>query len=58
MFEILVEGETVLTALSIVMPQILGVYGEPHTWRIHKLAYPETCQQVSALIILTGHFLA
>ncbi len=54
MFEILVEGETEQTVLSIVMPQILGVYGEPHTWRIHKLAYPETRQQVSPLSI-TAH---
>ncbi|QMV16059.1 DUF4276 family protein [Vibrio spartinae] len=35
-FEILVEGKTELTALSILMPKIVGVYGEPHTWKIHK----------------------
>ena len=35
-FEILVEGQAELTALSILMPKIIGVYGEPHTWKIHK----------------------
>ncbi|SJN56523.1 hypothetical protein VR7878_01818 [Vibrio ruber DSM 16370] len=35
-FEILVEGKTELTALSILMPKIVGAYGEPHTWKIHK----------------------
>lgn len=35
-FEILVEGQSELTALSIFMYQILGEYGQIHTWRIHK----------------------
>lgn len=35
-FEILVEGQTELTTLSILMPKIVGPYQEPHTWRIHK----------------------
>lgn len=35
-FEILVEGQSELTALSILMKQILGEYGVPHRWRIHK----------------------
>ncbi len=35
-FEILVEGQTELTALSILMPKILGDYGVINTWRIHK----------------------
>lgn len=35
-FEILVEGQTELTALSILMKNIVGEYGKPHTWRLHK----------------------
>ncbi|MUP38444.1 DUF4276 family protein [Labilibaculum euxinus] len=35
-FEILVEGQTELTALSILMPKIVGDYDVPHTWCIHK----------------------
>ena len=35
-FEILVEGQADLTALSILMPNIVGEYDHPHTWRIHK----------------------
>jgi len=35
-FEILVEGQAELTTLSIIMNQILGDYGQDHTWRIHK----------------------
>lgn len=35
-FEILVEGQTELTALSILLPKIIGEYEKPHTWRIHK----------------------
>lgn len=35
-FEILVEGQTELTALSIWMNAILGDYSNPHTWKIHK----------------------
>jgi hypothetical protein len=35
-FEILVEGQTELTALSILLNSIVGEYGNPHTWRIHK----------------------
>lgn len=35
-FEFLVEGQAELTALSILMKQILGDYGQPHTWKIHK----------------------
>lgn len=35
-FEILVEGQTELTALSILMQKILCEYGQPHTWRVHK----------------------
>lgn len=35
-FEILVEGQTELTVLSILMNKILGEYNQPHTWKIHK----------------------
>jgi len=35
-FEILVEGQSELTALSIIMSKIVGEYGQPHTWKIHK----------------------
>ena len=35
-FEILVEGQTELTTLSFLMKQIVGEYGKPHTWFIHK----------------------
>ena len=35
-FEILVEGQAELTALSILMKKIIGNYGHPHTWKIHK----------------------
>lgn len=35
-FEILVEGQTELTALSIIMSKIVGEYGNPHIWKIHK----------------------
>jgi hypothetical protein len=35
-FEILVEGQSELTALSILMGKILCEYGNPHTWKIHK----------------------
>ncbi|TWI74404.1 uncharacterized protein DUF4276 [Desulfobotulus alkaliphilus] len=35
-FEFLVEGQAELTALSILMNRVLGDYGQPHTWRIHK----------------------
>ena len=35
-YEILVEGQSELTLLSTIMPQILGAYNEPHTWKIHK----------------------
>ena len=35
-FEILVEGQCELTALSVLMPKIVGKYKEPHTWKIHK----------------------
>lgn len=35
-FEFLVEGQVELTALSILMPKILGNYRQPHTWNIHK----------------------
>lgn len=35
-FEILVEGQAELTALSILMCKIVGEYDTPHTWRIHK----------------------
>ncbi len=35
-FEILVEGQVELTALSILMEKILGTYKAPHTWKIHK----------------------
>ena len=34
--EILVEGQSELTALSILMKAIVGEYGKPHLWRIHK----------------------
>lgn len=35
-FEILVEGQSELTALSILMPFLVGEYMEPHSWKIHK----------------------
>lgn len=35
-FEFLVEGQTELTALSILLPKIIGEYANPHTWIIHK----------------------
>jgi len=35
-FEFLVEGQVELTALSILMKQVLGDYSQPHTWKIHK----------------------
>lgn len=35
-YEILVEGQSELTALSIMLPKILGEYGKLHTWKIHK----------------------
>lgn len=35
-FEFLVEGQTELTALSILLPKIIGAYGFAHTWKIHK----------------------
>ncbi|MEO8492863.1 DUF4276 family protein [Pseudomonas sp.] len=36
-FEILVEGQSDLTALSSgIISDILGDYGAPHTWKIHK----------------------
>ncbi|MBT1426541.1 DUF4276 family protein [Dickeya dianthicola] len=35
-YEILVEGQCELTALSILMPKIAGEYNSPNTWRIHK----------------------
>lgn len=35
-FEILVEGQADLTALSILIPKIICKYGLPHTWKIHK----------------------
>jgi hypothetical protein len=35
-FEILVEGQNEVTALSILMPKIVGDYKSPHTWKIHK----------------------
>lgn len=35
-FEILVEGQSELTALSIIMSKIVGEYNQPHTWKIHK----------------------
>lgn len=35
-FEFLVEGQAELTALSILMKQVLGDYDQPHTWKIHK----------------------
>ena len=34
--EILVEGQTERTALSIILPKMLGPYASPHTWTIHK----------------------
>ncbi|MBF0097250.1 MAG: DUF4276 family protein [Magnetococcales bacterium] len=34
-FEILVEGQSDNTALSILMPKMVGSYKNPHTWRIH-----------------------
>lgn len=35
-FEILVEGQTELTTLSILLPEIIGEFDNPHTWKIHK----------------------
>jgi hypothetical protein len=35
-FEILVEGQTEVTALSFLMSKIIGEYKNPHTWKIHK----------------------
>lgn len=35
-FEFLVEGQTELTTLSILLPKIIGEYANPHTWMIHK----------------------
>ncbi|MCP4345221.1 MAG: DUF4276 family protein [Desulfobacterales bacterium] len=35
-FEILVEGQAELTALSILMSKIVGEYNRPHTWKIHR----------------------
>ncbi len=35
-FEILVEGQSEVTALSILLPKILCEHGCPHTWKIHK----------------------
>lgn len=35
-YEILVEGQCELTALSIIMPGILGKYATENTWKIHK----------------------
>ncbi|EFH3261516.1 DUF4276 family protein [Escherichia coli] len=35
-YEILVEGQCELTALSILLPKIIGEYNNPHTWKIHK----------------------
>ncbi|MEO5377815.1 MAG: DUF4276 family protein [Magnetococcus sp. DMHC-6] len=35
-FEILVEGQSELIALSILMEKIIGPYKRPHTWKIHQ----------------------
>lgn len=35
-FEILVEGQSDLTAISILMKNLIGGHGDPHTWKIHK----------------------
>ncbi|WP_250657188.1 DUF4276 family protein [Alkalimarinus coralli] len=35
-YEILVEGQCELTALSIIMSRILGEYAAENTWKIHK----------------------
>ncbi len=35
-FEILVEGQTEVVSLSVLMEKILGEYGKPHIWNIHK----------------------
>lgn len=35
-FEILVEGQSDVIALSILMSKIVGEYRNPHTWKIHK----------------------
>ncbi len=35
-FELLVEGQADRTALEPILKKILGEYGFPHTWRIHK----------------------
>jgi Domain of unknown function (DUF4276) len=35
-FEILVEGQSDITALEPLLTKILGPYRQPHTWRIHK----------------------
>lgn len=45
-FEILVEGQSDLTALSSgIMKDILGEYSEPHTWKIHKHQGIGTCNK-------------
>ena len=33
-FDILVEGQTELTVLSILLPKLVGNYCEPHSWTI------------------------
>lgn len=35
-YEILVEGQCELTALSMLLPKLIGQYNSPHTWKIHK----------------------
>ena len=34
--ELLVEGQSERTALEPLLTMLLGAYGKPHTWRIHK----------------------
>lgn len=35
-YEVLVEGQTERSALEPLLTKILGDYGKPHTWAIHK----------------------
>lgn len=34
--ELLVEGQTDKVAIGLLLPKIIGAYGNPHKWQIHK----------------------
>jgi len=34
-FEILVEDSSGERLLTVLLPQLLGLQGEPHTWKLH-----------------------